>query len=111
MSIIRRVACVVPVSPRDAHACCPLCAAAARATECLATLHAAVEAGITLLDTGDFYGMGHNELLIGEALKTIGRDRILLSVKFGALAARTRIGQRPVTMHAPFAMVLPTDNE
>jgi len=53
--------------------------------ESLATIHAAVEAGITLLDTGDFYGMGHNELLIAEALKTIPRDRILLSVKFGAL--------------------------
>ena len=53
--------------------------------ESLATLEAAVDAGITLLDTGDFYGMGHNELLIGEALKTIGRDRVLLSVKFGAL--------------------------
>ena len=53
--------------------------------ECLATLHAAVDAGINLVDTGDFYGMGHNELLIGEALKTIGRDRVLLSVKFGAL--------------------------
>jgi aryl-alcohol dehydrogenase-like predicted oxidoreductase len=53
--------------------------------ESLATLHAAVDAGITLLDTGDFYGMGHNELLIGEALKTLPRDRVLLSVKFGAL--------------------------
>ena len=53
--------------------------------ESLATLQAAVDAGITLLDTGDFYGMGHNELLIGEALKTIPRDRVLLSVKFGAL--------------------------
>jgi aryl-alcohol dehydrogenase-like predicted oxidoreductase len=53
--------------------------------ESLATLEAAVDAGITLLDTGDFYGMGHNELLIGEALKAIGRDRVLLSVKFGAL--------------------------
>jgi len=53
--------------------------------ESLATLHAAVDAGITLLDTGDFYGMGHNELLIGEALKSIGRDRVLLSVKFGGL--------------------------
>lgn len=53
--------------------------------ESLATLHAAVDAGITLLDTGDFYGMGHNELLIGEALQTISRDRVLLSVKFGAL--------------------------
>jgi aryl-alcohol dehydrogenase-like predicted oxidoreductase len=53
--------------------------------ESLATLAAAVDAGITLLDTGDFYGMGHNELLIGEALKTISRERVLLSVKFGAL--------------------------
>src|ERR1700692_825544 len=53
--------------------------------ESLATLQVAVDAGISLLDTGDFYGMGHNELLIGEALKAIGRDRVLLSVKFGAL--------------------------
>jgi aryl-alcohol dehydrogenase-like predicted oxidoreductase len=53
--------------------------------ESLATLQAAVDAGITLLDTGDFYGMGHNELLIAEALETIPRDRVLLSVKFGAL--------------------------
>jgi aryl-alcohol dehydrogenase-like predicted oxidoreductase len=53
--------------------------------ESIATLHAAVDAGITLLDTGDFYGMGHNELLIGEALGTMSRERIVLSVKFGAL--------------------------
>ena len=53
--------------------------------ESLATLSAAVEAGITLLDTGDFYGMGHNEILIAEALKQLPRDRLLLSVKFGAL--------------------------
>ncbi|WP_293907874.1 aldo/keto reductase [Phenylobacterium sp.] len=52
--------------------------------ESLATLAAAVEAGITLIDTGDFYGMGHNELLIAEALKTLPRDRLVLSVKFGA---------------------------
>lgn len=53
--------------------------------ESLATLRAAVDAGITLLDTGDFYGMGHNEMLIGEALRAFGRDRLLLSVKFGGL--------------------------
>ncbi|WP_337187859.1 aldo/keto reductase [Phenylobacterium sp.] len=52
--------------------------------ESLATLDAAVEAGITLIDTGDFYGMGHNEMLIGEALKRHDRDRLVLSVKFGA---------------------------
>lgn len=49
------------------------------------TIHAALEAGITLLDTGDFYGMGHNELLIAEALKGQPREAALLSVKFGAL--------------------------
>ena len=42
-------------------------------------------AGITLLDTGDFYGMGHNEMLIAEALKGSKRDGALVSVKFGAL--------------------------
>lgn len=56
--------------------------------ESLATVHAALEAGITLLDTGDFYGMGHNELLINEALRTApaaAREQALISVKFGAL--------------------------
>ena len=45
--------------------------------ESIATIHAALEAGITLLDTGDFYGMGHNEMLIGEALQGRDRDRAL----------------------------------
>ncbi|MGH9640953.1 MAG: aldo/keto reductase [Terriglobales bacterium] len=53
--------------------------------ESLATLRAAMDAGIDLIDTGDFYGMGHNELLIREGLAGRRRDRILLSVKFGAL--------------------------
>jgi aryl-alcohol dehydrogenase-like predicted oxidoreductase len=53
--------------------------------ESIATIHAALDTGITLLDTGDFYGMGHNELLIGEALKGVPRDRVVVSVKFGAL--------------------------
>jgi aryl-alcohol dehydrogenase-like predicted oxidoreductase len=53
--------------------------------ESLATIHAALDAGVTLLDTGDFYGMGHNEMLIGEAIRSVPRDRFLLSVKFGAL--------------------------
>jgi aryl-alcohol dehydrogenase-like predicted oxidoreductase len=53
--------------------------------ESLATLAMAVDRGITLLDTGDFYGMGDNEMLIGEALKSVDRDRLTLSVKFGAL--------------------------
>ena len=49
------------------------------------TIHAALDAGITLLDTGDFYGMGHNELLIAEAVRDRPRDSFQLSVKFGAL--------------------------
>jgi aryl-alcohol dehydrogenase-like predicted oxidoreductase len=53
--------------------------------ESLATIAMAVERGITLLDTGDFYGMGHNEMLIGEALKSLDRYKLTLSVKFGAL--------------------------
>ena len=52
--------------------------------ESLATIAAALDAGITLLDTGDFYGMGHNEMLIGEALRGRRRDGVVLSVKFGA---------------------------
>ncbi len=52
--------------------------------ESIATIHAALDAGITLLDTGDFYGMGHNEMLIAEALKAVPRDRFQVSVKFGA---------------------------
>jgi aryl-alcohol dehydrogenase-like predicted oxidoreductase len=51
----------------------------------IATIHAAIAAGITLLDTGDFYGMGHNELLIRDALVGQARDRVQISVKFGAL--------------------------
>jgi aryl-alcohol dehydrogenase-like predicted oxidoreductase len=53
--------------------------------ESLATIHAALDAGVTLLDTGDFYGMGHNELLLREALAAGGRDQVQISVKFGAL--------------------------
>jgi aryl-alcohol dehydrogenase-like predicted oxidoreductase len=52
--------------------------------ESLATIRAALDAGVTLIDTGDFYGMGHNEMLIREALAG-GRDRAFISVKFGAM--------------------------
>jgi aryl-alcohol dehydrogenase-like predicted oxidoreductase len=57
---------------------------AADETESIATIHAALDAGVNLIDTGDFYGSGHNEMLIGRALKG-RRDRALLSVKFGAM--------------------------
>src|SRR5579872_2118060 len=53
--------------------------------ESIATIHAALDAGVTLIDTGDFYGMGHNEMLIGEALKGRKRESFQLSVKFGGL--------------------------
>src|ERR1700752_2277565 len=56
----------------------------------IATIHAALDAGIPLLDTGDFYGMGHNEMLIGEALKGRSRDNLQISVKFGALRTPDR---------------------
>lgn len=54
-------------------------------SEGIATINAALDAGVTLIDTGDFYGMGHNELLIGEALRGRRREQALVSVKFGAL--------------------------
>ena len=53
--------------------------------ESIATIRAALDAGITLLDTGDFYGMGHNELLIRRALEGVPRSKVVISVKFGAL--------------------------
>jgi aryl-alcohol dehydrogenase-like predicted oxidoreductase len=58
---------------------------AADRAESIATIHAALDAGITLLDTGDFYGSGHNELLIHEALAGRNRNDVVISVKFGGL--------------------------
>jgi aryl-alcohol dehydrogenase-like predicted oxidoreductase len=52
--------------------------------ESIATIRAALDAGVTLLDTGDFYGMGHNELLIRDALRNTRREDVQISVKFGA---------------------------
>jgi aryl-alcohol dehydrogenase-like predicted oxidoreductase len=59
---------------------------AADEAESIATVHAAIERGVTLLDTGDFYGMGLNEMLVGRAIAG-RRDRVLVSVKFGAMRA------------------------
>src|SRR5438105_10421698 len=56
----------------------------AEESESIATIREALDRGVTLLDTGDFYGMGHNEMLIGRALEG-RRNQALLSVKFGAL--------------------------
>ncbi|MEV4014884.1 aldo/keto reductase [Nonomuraea angiospora] len=58
---------------------------AADRAESIATVHAALESGVTLIDTGDFYAMGHNELLLAEALRGRDRDSYKLSVKFGML--------------------------
>jgi aryl-alcohol dehydrogenase-like predicted oxidoreductase len=52
--------------------------------ESTATIHAAIEHGITLIDTGDFYGMGHNEMLLGRALGG-RRDKVMISVKFAGM--------------------------
>jgi Aldo/keto reductase family len=52
--------------------------------ESIATIRAALDAGITLLDTGDFYGMGHSELLLADALRGVRRDSVFIQVKFGA---------------------------
>jgi aryl-alcohol dehydrogenase-like predicted oxidoreductase len=60
---------------------------AADEQESIATIRAALDAGITLLDTGDFYGMGHNELLLREALRGVDRDSVFIQVKFGAQRA------------------------
>ena len=57
--------------------------------ESIATIQAALDAGITLLDTGDYYGMGHNELLLREALRGRAREQVVLSVKFGLMRAPT----------------------
>ena len=70
--------------------------------ESIATIHAALDAGITLLDTGDFYGMGHNELLLRKALRGRKRELVVISVKFGALrdpdGGLTGIDGRPVAV-------------
>ena len=79
-------------------------------TESIATIGAALDAGISLLDTGDYYGMGHNELLIRQALRGRDRDGVVLSVKFGALRAPdlTYIGidGRPVAVRNFLAYTL-----
>jgi aryl-alcohol dehydrogenase-like predicted oxidoreductase len=67
--------------------------------------HIALDAGITLLDTGDFYGMGHNEMLIREALAGRNGDGVVISLKFGALrdVAGNWLGYdaRPIAVNLP----------
>lgn len=70
--------------------------------ESIATIHAALDAGITHMNTADFYSTGHNEMLVGEALKGHRRDKVFLSVKFGALmspnGAMYGLDARPLTI-------------
>ena len=53
--------------------------------ESIATIRAALDAGVTLFDTGDYYGTGHNEMLLGTALRGVPREGFAVSVKFGSL--------------------------
>ena len=79
-------------------------------TESIATIHAALDAGLTLLDTGDYYAAGHNELLIGQALRGRQRDGVTLSVKFGLLRAPdgsiVGIDGRPAAVKSSLAYTL-----
>jgi len=61
--------------------------------ECIATIQASLDAGITFLDTADFYGMGRSEYLIGQAIKG-RRDQVFLSVKCGAMFFSASMGVR-----------------
>jgi len=78
--------------------------------ESIATIHAALDAGITLLDTGDFYGVGHNELLIREALASRRREDVFIAVKFGAMRSPDRgfigIDTRPAAVRNFLAYTL-----
>ena len=78
--------------------------------ESIATIHAAIDAGVTLIDTGDFYGSGRNELLIARALRDRVRDEVILSVKFGALrdpaGGWSGVDTRPAAMKNFLAMTL-----
>ncbi|BDU02629.1 aldo/keto reductase [Nocardia sputorum] len=70
--------------------------------ESTATIHAALDSGVNLIDTGDFYGAGHNEMLIGKAIAERPREDVVLSVKFGALrgpdGAFVGIDNRPAAL-------------
>jgi len=78
--------------------------------ESIATIHAALDAGVDLVDTGDFYGMGHNELLIGDALRARRREDVVISVKFGGLRSPDRavlgVDARPAAVKTFLAYTL-----
>ena len=96
----RQLGSTGPRVPRSASAAwaCLICRALGP-DESIATVHAALDAGITLLDTGDFYGMGHNELLLARGPPGGSRDKVQLGVKFGAM--RDPATTRSASMAAP----------
>jgi aryl-alcohol dehydrogenase-like predicted oxidoreductase len=79
-------------------------------TESIATIHTALDAGMNLLDTGDFYGMGHNEMLLREALRGRDRDDVVISVKFGVLrgpdGSWNGVDTRPAAIKSSLAYTL-----
>ncbi|WP_432995323.1 aldo/keto reductase [Dactylosporangium sp. CA-233914] len=85
---MRRLGTDGPLVPSIGLGCGPMSAGTPdpdRDAVSVATIRAAIDAGITLIDTADFYGTGHNEWLIRKALREAGRDRVVISDKFGAL--------------------------
>lgn len=78
--------------------------------ESIATIRAALDVGVMLLDTGDFYGAGHNELLIRRALEGRDREAVRISVKFGAQRDPRGVWQgydaRPQAVKASLAYTL-----
>ncbi len=78
--------------------------------ESIATVRSALDAGVNLLDTGDFYGMGHNELLLREALRGRDRDDVIVSVKFGVLrgpdGSWNGVDTRPAAIKSSLAYTL-----
>ena len=110
---MRRLGAEGPLVPSIGLGCGPMSGGTpdpARDNGSMATIRAAIDTGITLIDTADFYGNGHNEWLIRQALRTVDRDRIVISDKFGALrdpAGRfVGIDTRPAYMKSALAYSL-----
>ena len=82
--------------------------------ESLATIRAGLDAGLTFLDTGDFYGSGHNEILLHEAVAARPRDSFIYSVKFGALrdpsGGFVGFDGRPAAVLNSLAAAIPDDD-
>lgn len=83
--------------------------------ESIAIIRHAIELGVNLLDTGDYYASGHNELLIGEAIKDIPRDKVFISVKFRGLRNHDggfiRFDTRPVAIRLLWRNTRPVMDE